>query len=74
MKNLLRSDFDIFLDLKDSLYTRRQFKEMKERLDIIQRKADRMKRLSSRDEEEVRSIEYILNEYESAFQEWRKNK
>lgn len=74
MKNFIKSDFDIFLDLKDSLYTRRQFKEMQERLKFIQSKADRNRRLTSRDEEEIRSIEYILNEYETAYQEWRRNR
>ncbi|TXI99674.1 MAG: hypothetical protein E6Q35_02315 [Chryseobacterium cucumeris] len=74
MKHILKSDFDIFLDQKDSLFTRRQYKEMQERLKFIQNKADRSRRLTSRDEEEVKSIEYILNEYENAFREWRKNK
>jgi type IV pilus assembly protein PilB len=48
--------------------------DLQRRLKFIQGKSDRMKRLSSRDEEEVRSIEHILNEYESGYQEWKRRK
>jgi hypothetical protein len=68
------SDFDSFLDSNDSLFTRSQYDDMQRRLKFIQGKSDRMKRLSSRDEEEIRSIEHILNEYESGYQEWKRRK
>jgi hypothetical protein len=68
------SDFDRFLDSNDGLFTRSQYYDMQRRLKFIQGKSDRMKRLSSRDEEEIRSIEHILNEYESGFQEWKRRK
>jgi hypothetical protein len=68
------SDFDSFLDSNDRLFTRSQYHDMQRRLKFIQGKSDRMKRLSSRDEEEIRSIEHILNEYESGFQEWKRRR
>ena len=68
------TDFDLFLDSNDGLFTRSQYDDMQRRLKFIQGKSDRMKRLSSRDEEEIRSIEHILNEYESGFQEWKRRK
>jgi hypothetical protein len=68
------SDFDRFLDSNDGLFTRSQYYDMQRRLKFIQGKQNRMKRLSSRDEEEIRSIEHILNEYESGFQEWKRRK
>lgn len=68
------TDFDSFLDSNDGLFTRSQYYDMQRKLKFIQGKSNRMKRLSSRDEEEIRSIEHILNEYEAGFQEWKRGK
>ena len=65
------SEFDQFLDSNTELFTRSQYYDIQRRLKFIQNKSDRMKRLSSRDTDEIQSIEYILNEYEAAFRKWR---
>lgn len=76
----LTHEFNMFLQDKNyPLFNRSEYESLHKRLDDIRHNIDITRRfVSKRTQEsshkEIESIQYILNEYESEFRKWTKEK
>jgi len=70
--SILKSEFDVFLDTNDMLFSRQEYNRLSRRLQEICEASSR-KPLRESESDEVRSIEYLLSEFEEGFQRWRGN-
>ena len=71
--SILKSEFDVFLDTNDMLFSRQEYNRLSRRLQEICEARSR-KPLRESETDEVRSIEYLLSEYEEGFRIWREGK
>lgn len=71
--SILKSEFDVFLDTNDMLFSRQEYNRLSRRLQEICEASSR-KPLRESGTDEVRSIEYLLSEYEEGFRIWREGK